>query len=93
MFIFAGVCTLIVIPCLPETYAPVILQKKAKRMRKEDPAANKDVYAEHEKQDWSIKGVIHRTLFRPFKMLAMEPILLLVTVYLSVVYGLLYACA
>ncbi|KAF8191270.1 MFS polyamine transporter [Pholiota molesta] len=91
MFMFAGVCTLIMIPCLPETYSPVILQKKAKRLRKEDPAANKDVYAEHEKQDWSLKGVIQRTLFRPFIMLAMEPILLLVTVYLSMVYGLLYA--
>lgn len=32
-----------------------------------------------------------RTLFRPFKMLVMEPILVLVTVYISIVYGLLYA--
>lgn len=50
------------------------------------------MYAEHERQDWSIKGVIHRTLFRPFQMLVKEPILVLITIYLSVVYGLLYAC-
>lgn len=53
---------------------------------------NKDVYAEHEKQDWSIRGVIHRTLFRPFYMLSLEPVLILITIYLSLVYGLLYAC-
>ncbi|KAF9044209.1 MFS polyamine transporter [Panaeolus papilionaceus] len=91
MMIFAGVCTLIVIPLIPETYAPVLLLQKAQRLRKEDPIATKDLYAEHEKQDWSFKGVVHRTLFRPFSMLAQEPILVLITIYLSVVYGLLYA--
>ncbi|KAF8960814.1 MFS polyamine transporter [Flammula alnicola] len=91
MFIFAAVCTLIMIVFLPETYAPVILQQKVKKLRKEDPVASKNLYAEHEKQDWSLKGVIRRTLFRPFKMLALEPILLLITIYVSIVYGLLYA--
>lgn len=91
MMMFAGVCTLITVPFLPETYAPVILLKKVKQLRKEDAVANKYLYAEHEKQDWSIKGVLNRTLFRPFKMLAMEPILVLITIYLSIVYGLLYA--
>lgn len=91
MMIFAGVCTAIMIPTLPETYAPVILLKKAKRLRKQDPVKYKDLYAEHENQDWSIWGVIKRTLFRPFEMLFMEPILFLITIYLSIVYGLLYA--
>lgn len=61
-------------------------------MRKEDPVANKNLYAEHENQDWSVRGVLNRTILRPFKMLAVEPILLLVTVYISIVYGLLYGC-
>ncbi|KAH9476296.1 Ascochitine biosynthesis cluster MFS transporter [Psilocybe cubensis] len=91
MFFFAGACTLIIIPVLPETYAPVILLKKTQRLRKEDPEGSKDLYAEHEKQDWSFKGVVQRTLFRPFSMLLGEPILMLITVYLSIVYGLLYA--
>ncbi|KAG6860817.1 hypothetical protein C0995_007318 [Termitomyces sp. Mi166 len=91
MMIFAGVCTVGVIVLIPETYAPIILLKKAKKIRKADPVANKDVYAEHEKQDWSIRGVIHRTLFRPFYMLSLEPVLILITIYLSLVYGLLYA--
>lgn len=36
--------------------------------------------------------LLEQTLFRPFKMLAQEPILVLVTLYLSVVYAVLYAC-
>ncbi|PPR04190.1 hypothetical protein CVT24_010738 [Panaeolus cyanescens] len=91
MMIFAGACTLVVIPLIPETYAPIILLKKVKKMRKDDPIGSKNLYAEHEKQDWSFKGVVHRTLFRPFSMLAQEPILVLITLYLSIVYGLLYA--
>ncbi|KAF5351226.1 hypothetical protein D9756_008160 [Leucocoprinus leucothites] len=91
MMFFAAACTLVAIPFLPETYAPVILLKNVRRLRKEDPITNKHLYAEHEKQDWSISGVLNRTLLRPFKMLYMEPILVLITIYLSIVYGLLYA--
>jgi DHA1 family multidrug resistance protein-like MFS transporter len=91
MMIFAGVCTLLIIPTLPETYAPVILSKKARRLRRQDPDLNKDVYAEHEKGDWSVKGLLDRTLFRTFKMLALEPILVLTTIYVAIVYGLLYS--
>lgn len=64
---------------------------QAKRLRKADPTGNDKLYAEHERQDWSFYGVLKRTLFRPFEMLAMEPILLLMTIYTSIVYGLLYA--
>jgi len=52
---------------------------------------NKDLFAPHERTDWTFSGVIHRTIYRPFVILAQEPILVLITVYLSVVYGLLYA--
>lgn len=90
MMIFAGACTLSLF-FLPETYAPVLLARKAQRLRKEDPHQYEHVYAEHERQDWSFKGIMKRTIMRPFHMLFMEPILVLVTVYLSLVYGLLYA--
>ncbi|KAI1798447.1 MFS general substrate transporter [Ganoderma leucocontextum] len=91
MMIFAGVCTVLAFLFLPETYAPVILQWKAKRLRKADPEANSQFYAEHERSDWSLSGVLHRTLYRPVQMLIFEPILLLVTVYISLMYGVLYA--
>ncbi|THV03329.1 MFS polyamine transporter [Dendrothele bispora CBS 962.96] len=91
MFIFAGASTILMILLMPETYGPVILQKKAQRLRKADPVANKNLIAEHEKQDWSFRNTLHRTIYRPFIMLSKEPILVLVTIYLSVVYGVLYA--
>ncbi|KAJ7881363.1 MFS polyamine transporter [Mycena olivaceomarginata] len=79
MMMFAGTCTAIMILTLPETYAPVILLNKVKALRKSDPSGNKHLFAAHEKQDWSFSG-----------MLAAEPILVLVTIYLSVIYGVLY---
>ncbi|KAG5652152.1 hypothetical protein H0H81_006136 [Sphagnurus paluster] len=91
MMMFAGCCTTLVILAMPETYAPIILYKKVKKIRKADPVGSKDIYAEYEKQDWSIRGVIHRTLYRPFHMLILEPVLVLITIYLSLVYGVLYA--
>ncbi|KAJ7674080.1 MFS polyamine transporter [Mycena polygramma] len=90
MMLFAGSCTIFTIFFLPETYAPVILLKKVRARRKADPVGAQHMFAAHEKQDWSIGGVINRTLFRPFRMLAGEPILVLVTLYLSLVYGVLY---
>jgi len=67
--LFAGSCTLLGLFFLPETFAPVLLTRKAKRLRKANPEKNKDLY----------------------KMLLVEPILLLATIYLSVAYGIIYA--
>ena len=91
LMIFSGFCWIVVALFLPETFSPVLLQKKAQKLRAEDPVKYKDYYAEHERIDWSLKPLLKRTLFRPFHMLILEPILALVTVYLSLVYGLLYA--
>ncbi|TNY19034.1 major facilitator superfamily domain-containing protein [Rhodotorula diobovata] len=76
---------------LPETYHPILLKKRAKRMRKEDPEKHGDKYAELERADFSLKSIAQRTLLRPIIMLFVEPIVLAVTIYLSVVYSVLYA--
>ncbi|KAH7912905.1 MFS polyamine transporter [Hygrophoropsis aurantiaca] len=91
MMIYAAVCTTILLFTLPETFAPVLLQEKARRLRRTDPIKYQHAYASHEKEDWSFKGVAHRTVLRPFRMLAMEPILVLTTLYLSLLYGIMYA--
>lgn len=77
---------------IPETYGPVLLQWKAKGIRDADPVGKKYVYAEHERGDWSLKGVIRRTVLRPIEMVMKEKILVFVTIYLSFVYGVLYSC-
>ncbi|KIY53724.1 MFS polyamine transporter [Fistulina hepatica ATCC 64428] len=91
MMIFAGACTLLMFITIPETYAPVLMWKKARRLRAQDPERNSTIYAEAERLDWSFMGIVCRTVLKPFFMLAVEPILILITVYLSLVYGILYA--
>ncbi|KAJ7626786.1 MFS polyamine transporter [Roridomyces roridus] len=87
---FAGACTLFTAICIPETYAPVLLLRKVREQRRVDPEGSKRLYAAHEKQDWSAWGIVKRTLFRPFIMLSEELILVLVTIYISIIYGVLY---
>ena len=60
-------------------------------MRRANPEKNKDLYAESELVSWAPRAILKRTIFRPFKMLLDEPVLLLATIYLSVAYGVIYA--
>jgi hypothetical protein len=66
------------------------IRPKAKRLRQADPVKNKDLLAEGE-VEISVAAFLEQTLLRPFKMLIQEPILILVTIYISVVYAVLYA--
>ena len=72
---------------LPETYHPILLKQRAKRMRKENPEEHGDKYAELERADFSLHSIITRTLARPLVMLVVEPIMITVTIYLSVSYS------
>ncbi|KAK0561841.1 hypothetical protein OC844_002990 [Tilletia horrida] len=90
---FSGCCWILVVFFLPETFAPVLLAKKAKRLRKQDPEKYKNSYAEHEKsmQQTGALGVVKKTVVTPFKIISLELILILITVYLSIAYAVLYA--
>lgn len=73
---------------LPETYLPVLEQRHAQRLRRE----NKQ-WALHSKMDESsvsFKDFAVRYLTRPMVMLCLEPILSLMTLYVSFVFGLVY---
>lgn len=54
--------------------------------------ANKNIFAESETKKWTPRELLNSTIVRPFTMVIVEPILLLVTVYMSVVYGIIYGC-
>ncbi|KAF9260712.1 MFS general substrate transporter [Marasmius fiardii PR-910] len=86
--IFAGVCWLLIVFTLPETYTPILLVQRAKKLRKE---TGDDRY--HAPMEVTKKTIRQRTeyiLLRPFKMLFLEPMLLAMTAYMSFVYGCLY---
>lgn len=82
---FAGGCLVIVVLFVPETYAPILLVKKAKRMRKE--TGEQRWYAPLERTDHHWKARLYDITCKPFVVLAHEPMLQAVTLYMSFVYG------
>ncbi|KAH7371780.1 major facilitator superfamily domain-containing protein [Cadophora sp. MPI-SDFR-AT-0126] len=74
---------------LDETYAPVLLVQKARRLRHE--TGNWSLHARHEEWDVSLKEMANKFLKTPFRLLA-TPICFLVALYASFVYGILYLC-
>ena len=73
---------------VPETYAPKILARRAKKMRKE---TGDDKYvSETDLETRPLGERMKIFLLRPFQLLILEPIVLLLSLYMSVLYGLLY---
>lgn len=81
---FAAVAWLVV----PETYVPVLLQRKARRLRLE--TGNWAFHAKIDESDMSVREFVVRYLTRPFVMLVQEPILVLMTLYASFTFGMMY---
>lgn len=86
--IYAGLCTLAICFLYDESHHPIVLCKKAQYMR--EKSGNWGIYAAHELLSLDIKDIFTKTIARPLKMLRKEPILLLMTVYNTFVYGILY---
>lgn len=83
------VASLSFIPVLwcPETFAPVILLAKARRLRK---AGETSVIAPLELEDRSLTSILTTTITRPFRMFGQEAIVLLTSLFLSLLYGTFY---
>ncbi|EAW14540.1 MFS transporter [Aspergillus clavatus NRRL 1] len=73
---------------VPETYGPVILQRRAARLRKE--TGNWALHSLLDESRPTASEIVYKYLLRPIQMLFLEPILLLITIYLALVYGILY---
>lgn len=73
---------------VPETYAPTILKRRAAKLRKETGDADYVTEAELDTRPFTERmGVF---MVRPFQLLFQELIVLLISLYMSVLYGLLY---
>merc|ERR1712000_159331 len=73
---------------LEETYPPVILIEKAAELRRR--TKNWGIHAKQEEIEVDWEELIQKNLGRPMRMLFTEPIVLLLSIYMSFVYGLLY---
>ncbi|GFZ43771.1 Uncharacterized MFS-type transporter [Saitozyma sp. JCM 24511] len=73
---------------LPETSASAILTSKARMLRLK--TGRWGLHSQAETMDRSLNTFLHTTLFLPLKMLAFEPMVLLITTYNAFAYGILY---
>lgn len=85
---FAGVMWIIV-AFIPETFAPVILKRRAAKLRKE--TGNPKIMTEQEAQGVSFNEMIKTCLVRPLYFAATEPVLDATCFYVCLIYSLLYA--
>lgn len=84
---FAGL-TLVFALFLPETYAPVLLTRRAAKIRKADP--NSQVYSATEIEPHDFTQLVTRVLTRPIRMILTELIVTATCLYLSLVYAIFY---
>ncbi|KAK3678751.1 hypothetical protein LTR78_001204 [Recurvomyces mirabilis] len=73
---------------MPETYGPVILERKAKKLRKE--TGDESIVAPSELQTRDFHELVVVVLMRPIRMFCTEAIVLTTCLYLSVIYGIFY---
>ncbi|CZT51834.1 related to fluconazole resistance protein [Rhynchosporium secalis] len=73
---------------VPETYAPILLKRKAERMRHE--TGNWALHSLIDEQPVNAKALLEKYFMKPWVMLFREPILMAMTLYSSLVYSILY---
>lgn len=89
MAIFTGTLWIIGTFLIPETYAPVLLRKRAQRLSKETGK----VYKSRVDAEQGVVTLTHAyktALSRPWILLFTEPIVLLLSIYMAIIYGTLY---
>ncbi|KAL2823232.1 MFS general substrate transporter [Aspergillus cavernicola] len=89
--IFSGVLLLAIVFLLPETYAPLLLKKRAENLR----TITGRVYRtplEVEETGKSASGLktLSTAFSRPWILLFREPIVFLLSLYMAIIYGILY---
>jgi MFS family permease len=73
---------------MPETFQPVLLHKKAKRLRKQ--TGDPEIIAKTDLQKKDLRHILVVVMLRPFRMLFQEVIVMCVCAYLSLAYGIFY---
>ncbi|KAL2851938.1 major facilitator superfamily domain-containing protein [Aspergillus pseudoustus] len=75
---------------LPETYAPNILCRRARRIRRITGDSNYMSESEIELRQLDPKVVLFEALVRPFQLCFLEPVVFLMNLYISIIYRILY---
>ncbi|KAJ4094442.1 hypothetical protein NW760_012729 [Fusarium oxysporum] len=89
--IVAGALTIGMFVFLRETYAPLLLEHKARRLRKQCSVSESHPCAKSARdQGLSQQQYFMRAISRPVKLLFLSPICSIFALYLAIVYGYLY---
>ncbi|KAK5698352.1 MFS siderochrome iron transporter 1 [Elasticomyces elasticus] len=89
MAIFTGVLWLVGTLVIPETYAPVLQRRRAQKLSQ----MTGKIYRSRGDVDQgqpTFRQVFRASLLRPWLLLFREPIVLLLSIYMAIIYGTLY---
>ncbi|THH21322.1 hypothetical protein EW146_g219 [Bondarzewia mesenterica] len=89
LLIFVGV-TWVTTPFTPETFAVILLRRRAQKLRAETGNPAYRSATEISESDVTLGERVQEALIRPFEMLFTEPVLIFMTLYLCLIYMLLY---
>ena len=73
---------------LKETYAPCLLVEKAAKIRSQ--SQNWGIHAKQNMAEVNFRELIRKNFSRPLRMLITEPIVFLISLYMSFIYGIVY---
>lgn len=88
LVIWAGVLWLMILAFVPETYAPVLLRRKAIKLRAE--TGDDRWQAPIEKTDRSVTSTVMWSCIRPFQLLVLEQMVLNLCLLSALLLGILY---
>ena len=87
--IFIGVVGFLGVIFVPETHGPVLLTRKASRLSKADGKIYVSVLEKSQGKK-KVSEVFKRALVRPWVLLFREPIVLVASLYMGIIYGTVY---
>ncbi|KZT61433.1 MFS general substrate transporter [Calocera cornea HHB12733] len=88
ILIWIVVQTVMMIVLVPETYKPVLLKRKAQKLRKE--TGDDRYFAPMEKSKMSILRTVAASCYTPFNIILHEPMAFLLNLWTSLLLGILY---
>ncbi|PYI32567.1 bicyclomycin resistance protein [Aspergillus indologenus CBS 114.80] len=89
MAIFSGALWILGMLFVPETYSPVLLQRRAALLSAQTQKVHRS-RLDADKPPLDLCGVLKVNLARPWVLLAREPIVSLLSLYMAIIYGILY---
>ena len=86
--IMGAACFILNLFFLEETYPPTILVNKAADLRRR--TLNWGIHARQDEIEVDLRELLNKNFSRPMRLLFQEPIVTLLSIYMSFVYGILY---